>query len=224
MGHLTALLAGIGVARYLRRIARNVQVLENSEDGVEVATLRARFAGRRLVFCYWIEDILPLLLAGLARGSSLRSVMKDVEFLCDDSLGGRTTVAILDRLGRKWRLLHWFEHRARVQDIQELIRYDNPIGIAVDGHGPYGNVGSSFARLLEKQEAVAVPIGAQARPSWSVRLRARLSVPRPSSKVAVVSGSALDATVGTKVLREALQESLDQVRRQALAALAWRSI
>lgn len=209
-----AALLGRAVGGYLQRVATHVEIVAGHQNEERLSAI-ARVCGfRKVVLCYWIEDMLPLMLARYTRGS-MAGIFERVEFIVDDTYGGHLTAAILARLGTQTRCLHWFSQAARAKDVRELIRSTRPIGITADGHGPYGCVDARLARLLRQGKAIAVPLASAQSRSWSFRLRARLSIPRSGSRVGIVLGEAIDASTAEEGLREALENGIGHARTLA---------
>jgi hypothetical protein len=191
-------------------VADSVQVV-----GLDAAAERVRrLDGTRVFYCYWIEDALPLMLIESVRPHDLDP---ELAFVCDDTFGGRLTAAALAQLGRRVLPLRVSDAALRIRDVQGILRGSGSVGLAVDGRGPYGRVGRSLVSLIRNAEALAMPVAARAFPARSLRLRARLSVPRRGCRLGLVCGEPLclqhDAA-------PALQAALDRVRVEATALAA----
>ncbi|MFM7142323.1 MAG: hypothetical protein ACKO2K_10480, partial [Alphaproteobacteria bacterium] len=183
-----------------------VEVVGADAARARLDAVRDAHPGRKLVVFYWIEDVLPMMVADVRAGGLLGTGADAFRFACDDSLGGRVAESLLGRLGRRTLSLRWRSPGDRVRDLQRILRSSEPMGIAVDGHGPYGRVGDAFPRLVESARAIAVPVAAIAdRSSW-VWARAMLAVPRHGARLAVAVGEAVGEAAG-EVVGEGIGES-----------------
>lgn len=181
------------LARRVRRVAASAVVVGAAAARARLDAALAAHPGRKLVAFYWIEDVLPMMVADAAVHGVFGPGIEEIRFVCDDSLGGRVAESLLARLGRRTLLLRWRHPGNRVRDLQRILRSAEPMGIAVDGHGPYGRVGEAFPRLVESAHAVAVPVAVVADRSSRVWAKAMLAVPRPGARLAIAVGEALDA-------------------------------
>lgn len=167
--------AARALAAYAMHVSRRCVVVgaEALVLGVEEALGEAR--GRPIVLCYFIADVVPLLV--IASRLPSMQLLDRVQWVCDDTVGGLITADAIGRLGGRTFLLPWTSSVQRIAGLRALRRTTDAWGISVDGHGPYGRVSPALLRLLGKVGAVILPIGAVARPRLQIRLRARLQVP-----------------------------------------------
>ena len=215
----SAALIGGALAAYVRRSARRVEPIGADTAMASLRAVRAAYPGRKIVLFYWIEDILPMMV--IDRQQDARAGWsRDIEFICDDTYGGRVTECLLQSLGRRTLFLHRTKPVQRIRDLQAIVRSKAPMGITVDGGGPYGRVGAAFARLLDRTGAIAVPMSAVAARAWHVRLRAILSVPHPRTAVALTIGEPITEIGADDAGIARLQDALERVRAASNAALA----
>ena len=207
---------GRATAGYLRVVGRSTRIAGADAARERLAALHA--GGRKVVLVYWTEEILPLVLAAWKADVRLGPGDDDIEFMCDDSLGGRITAEVLARFGRRARIIHWSQSAARVRDVQELLRTDSPLGLAVDGTGPWGRVLPSIPRLIQRCGGVAVPIVAVGNFSF-LRIRARLALPRPGGRLACAVGDPIELADDLPDAAQALAAGLDRARRSAWSTL-----
>ena len=218
-----ATVAGALLAARVRSIAGSVEVLGAAGARSRIEEARASFPGRKLVLFYWIEDVLPMMVADVHAGGLLDAGAGEIRFACDDSLGGRVAESLLSRLGRRTLLLRWRRPAERIRDLQRILRSKEPMGIAVDGHGPYGRVGDAFPRMVESAGACAVPVAVVADRATRVRARALLAVPRRGARIAVAVGPPIvgdAASGGAAPFQSALEAARDAAARDALGAAA----
>ena len=228
-GPIPAVLGAI-LARRVRQVAGSVEILGLERARGRLDAAREEFPGRKLVLFYWIEDVLPMMVTDAGARGLLAPGAEEFRFVCDDSFGGRVAEALLSRLGRRTLLLRRRRPGERIRDLQRILRSREPMGIAVDGHGPYGRVGDAFPRLVESADACAVPLAAVADRAARVRLRALLAVPARRSRIAVEVGAPVVATsaagavpfqAALEATRAACRRSLAPAASQAAHEGAW---
>lgn len=217
-------LAGRVLAAWVRATAGSHVVLGAAECRRRFEEARAAHPGRKVVLYYWIEDVLPMILSDQQGRGAAGDWAGEVQFVCDDTIGGRVAERLLAGLGRRTLRLRWKNPMERIRDLQVILRSDTPMGIAVDGHGPYGRVGDPFARLVASARAVALPLSAAAGRARRVRANALLAVPRRRSPIAVGIGRALVAEGGSEPGAAALQAALDDARRSNLDRLSGAAV
>jgi len=205
-------------ARHLQKIAGGSEILGVQDVAVRLTEV-LKSPHKRVVLYYRIEDVLPLALVFCASGAELAGPILEVEFLCDDTYGGRVSASLLTEIGLTARFIHWSSLGARAQDVHQLIRSPAPLGLAVDGHGPYGMVGRSFSRFLKRTGAVAVPLAAGVSSAWHLRIRAPIVLPRHGTRVCVGVGDLVRADSGDEEFRVALQRALDAAGDEVAQAL-----
>lgn len=213
--------AAIGalLAARVRRLAASVEVVGADRARARLEGARAAFPGCKIVLFYWIEDVLPMMVADVRVRGLLAAGTGEIRFVCDDSVGGRVAESLLSRLGRRTLLLHRRSPAERLRDLQRILRSKEPMGIAVDGHGPYGRVGDAFPRMVESARACAVPLSVVADRGARVRLRALLSVPSARARIALEVGE----PIGPESARcgaGPFQAALDDARAAGRLAVA----
>jgi hypothetical protein len=169
-----------------------------------------------LIVCYWIEDAFLLILADYWLRTRSQERLPEFRPVCDDTFGGSVTKFLLEALGRKATTLRRHKGAERIADLQQIIRSRASIGIAVDGHGPYGRVGASFCRFAERCSALIIPIAARARFCLTPRLRARIAVPAPRIPVAVAVAAPISVRHGESLSPDAVESGLWAARRSAV--------
>lgn len=181
------------IANSVRRLAIAVHVVEEEQAARALeAALSAPMPFAPVIY-YWQRDVLLLLVLGIS-SSQLRPLLRRVEYICDDSFGGRVTAELLRRLGGYPRLIHRAWSVDRLRDLRRMLRSRTPIGIAIDGHGPYGVVREEVGRLFSGARAVAVPIAAAATRTIPMYVRAIMLLPRRQARIAVSVGAPVDLT------------------------------
>ena len=189
---------------YLRSVAGSTRPVGAADAARAWADLEA--GGRRLFLYYWTETGIPLILWGCMENLRLD---RELAFVHDETLGGRVTGEVVRRLGRAgWPLRH-ARPGTRARDVGRLIASSTSIGMAVDGRGPYRQVGAAFARLVERAGAVAVPLAIHASRSVRLHLGGPLDLPRRGTALAVRFGSPIDCTLAHQDLRARLQSELE---------------
>lgn len=179
-----------------------------------------RRATARVVLYYWNVDAVALAVLVASSGPRMGHVWSRIEVVHDESFGGRISRDMAQGFGFGTRSLHWGREDRRARDLVALMRSHSCVAIAVDGHGPYGEVGGAFARLMGKLDAVAVPVAVVASEYWSLPVRARIAVPRARSCVAAVAGRPI-SSVGISVnqLQSDLAAGLGEARGAAMRML-----
>lgn len=198
--------AGWALERYLRRIAPAVCLEGTDEAEAAWQTLRGDCPNRRFLLYYWTEAGLPLMLYGFRRDGLLG---RDLAFVHDETLGGRVTADVLRRLGRDRLALRHRRPGTLARDVGKLARATAPIGMAVDGRGPYGHVGAPFARLARQAEVIAVPLGVRVRHASKLRLAGPVALPRRGTEITFSLGRPIDCRLAGDDLRGRLQAELD---------------
>lgn len=206
---------------HLRAVARTAVPVGFEAAAERLRAIGAAHPGRKLIFCWWMEQALVQMAAlHVARGPGgygLPSI-GETEFACDEYYGGQLTAEVLARAGATPVDLRWTRPAARAQDLRAIIRSARPLGIAVDGHGPYGRVGPAFARLVMRCGAVAVPLAAWPSRSRQVRIRVALAVPRRRTRLALVVGEPIAAEGSPAELAGRIQSGLEATRAAARRA------
>lgn len=218
MGFADAL-AGPILVRWVRAAAPRHPVLGDREARERLEAALSAHPGRRLVLYYWIEDVLPMVLTDTRFRGGSGHWARGVRFVCDDTIGGRVAERLLAGLGRETVRLRWKNPMERIRDLQSILRSGSPLGIAVDGHGPYGRVGEGFARLASSARAVALPLAAVPARVRHLRANALLAVPRRSSPIAIALGDPIAAPAEGTPATSVFEAGLGRARERALALL-----
>lgn len=208
---------GHALHRRLVAVRPSIEVLDSA--ALEVwREVRREDPGRRLFLYYWIGDSLPLMLyVGMAG-----EVPEPIEVVCDDTLGGQVVATVLSRFGMPHAPLRLARPAARIRDMQRLMKSTTTTAIAVDGRGPYGEVGREFARLIRESGALACPVAARLDRSWLAWPRPRIAVPRRRARLSVVLGRPVAESSEDDAFREEMGRRLAEVARAADERLAGR--
>ena len=216
----TALAAAFSA--YLGWAGRRVRVSGDVELAEALEAIRRNHPGRKLVLYWWQRDVLGLFFAASGGAPALKSFLGEVEYICDDTAGGRLTQAMLTRLGLRYSPLSRASGPTRARDLKRIMQAKSANGIAVDGNGPYGVVGREFVRFLASSGAVAVPIAARASRSRAIWARTAMDLPRPGALLAVSCGlPTVVAEPGANPqldLRDRLEAARDAASRLARTA------
>lgn len=195
---------------FLRSLARRVEIAADEEAARNLAHWFAEARSAPVLFFYWQRDVLALFVLGTS-DSQVGALLRRVEYLCDDTFGGRVSAAVLRRLDGRSRLLSRSSAVARARDLQGTMRAKSALGIAVDGHGPYGTVGLEFARLARGSRGAVVPVAVGSSAEVSIWLRARMLLPMPRARLTIAVGDPADRSLAPEALRASLQAALDRV-------------
>lgn len=202
------------IASSFRRRAAVLQVVGDEQAASSLEALfRAETPFAPVVY-YWQRDVISLFLLGTSN-SRLGALLRELEYVCDDSFGGRVTAELLRRLGGRPRCVHRGWSTERLRELHRMLRSSTPIGIAIDGHGPYGVVRDEVGRLLSGARAVAVPVAVAASRSVPLHLRAVMLLPRRDARIAVTVGERVDVA---RVRDDAAAQMDGALRRAAEAA------
>lgn len=198
------------IARRMRRVGIGVRIVGEIEAAGRLARVLASPSVPRVAVFYWNSDALALSVVVGRRESALQRAGSSVEILCDDSLGGRVSRELLGLLGVASRGLRWANEGERAQDLRAVFRSSTSFGLAVDGHGPYHQVGAAFPRLVHRCGAVAVPLAVVAGATWRIPGRAPLVMPKSGATISVELGepiapSELSAAAGLARLQDGLR-------------------
>ncbi len=219
---VAASVVGRLLAARARAVAEGATVLGAAAARGCLDAARSAHPARKTILFYWIEDVLPMMVMDIRAREVLGGETEAFRFVCDDTFGGCVAESLLSRLGRRTLLLRRQRPAERIRDLQRIMRSIEPMGIAVDGHGPYGRVGEAFPRLVESAGAVALPVSVVADRSHRIWARASLLVPGRGATLAIAVGDPLPASaVGSGA--EPFQAALDATRVACRAALAQRA-
>jgi len=208
---------GSAIHRRLAAVAPSARREGLEEARTRLATFVRAAAGRRLFLAYWLEDVLPLMLYGCLGDKVVEGPLR---FVCDDTAGGKITAEILTRMGQSHAPLRLGNDAVRVRDVQRLIVEPSVIGIAVDGRGPYRLVGRESARLVQRCDAVVLPLAIRVDRAWTIWPRPRIRLPRPRTSLVVVAGDPVEPGRDLDALRARMQSALETAGRSA-DALLW---
>jgi lysophospholipid acyltransferase (LPLAT)-like uncharacterized protein len=204
---------GRALFSYLRWLAHGVECLGLSE----LTALPT--GGPRVFYCYRNQDIIALVLTFCL--PEAEDKFRNLQFVVDDSIGGRLSTGLIRELGHEILWLRRSSLGQRARDVQELIRSNQPIGIAVDTRGPYGRVQPSLPRLAARCGVPLVPVVARLSRAFPIWRRPWMGVPLPGTLLSFAVGDPVrgdDSPEG--VLR--LQASLERADERAREKLSQR--
>jgi lysophospholipid acyltransferase (LPLAT)-like uncharacterized protein len=186
-----------GVARHgtIRSLDRDARPLDTAAVGSALATPRSDDRPRLVV--YWGADALAVALLPFLEGAFLRSA-RAVTFLFDETFGGHVCAALADELRSRYVLLERSERPERFEQLRGVMRRGGSYAFAIDGGGPYSEVGSGVATLARALKAFIVPIAAVAHPALPFPHRSRISFPLPRCRTTVAIGDPIDGLTGDR--------------------------
>ena len=201
---------GRALHRRLAAVAPGIEVLD-AEALRAWSEVRQAEPSRRLFLYYWIGDSLPLMLyVGMAG-----EVPEPIQVVCDDTIGGGVVATVLSQLGMPHAPLRLASPAARIRDMQRLMKSTTSTAIAVDGRGPYGQIGLEFARLIRQGDAIACPVAARVDRSWLAWPRPRITVPRRGARLSIVLGRPVADAPDDEGLRREMGRLLSEAGRVA---------
>ena len=124
-------------------------------------------------------------------------------YIVDDSFGGQIVSAVLDHLRVPQIGIAESDPASRLRSLREVMNTRSELVLAVDGRGPYFDVGTGVVTLAKTLAATLVPCSAVATKTIRIpNRRVPITVPRPFSIVSVQFGEPIDppATVSSGVL------------------------
>jgi lysophospholipid acyltransferase (LPLAT)-like uncharacterized protein len=206
---------------YLRAVGRHARLQCRDEAG---ALLEGAAAARRIttaceenraaVLTYWVADSLAISMLPFAH-DALAGAFGRVEFLVDETFGGLVTATVIRRAGGLARVLALPGDPRRLQVLREVLRVRRAYGFAVDGGGPYGQVGTGVVGLAGTLDGVILPMAARARPAVGLRHRSCVSLPLPGCRLEVGVGTPLrvDRYADRRAVAESLRDALHGLHR-----------
>jgi lysophospholipid acyltransferase (LPLAT)-like uncharacterized protein len=218
LGRSSIAAGGWLLEKYLSRVVRSHPVEWYTPSGGNLAlgrldTVISYVEGlsqsRPLLFPFWNAHSLLVLTAYIAN-PGLHGALRHVQAVADDSAGGRLTQSLFRRAGLRLRLLRHIVQAERLSDIAGILTDRPDIAIAIDSHGPYKLVGVPIARLARSLGATVVPISALAHREVRVFREIGMSVPLPTTRIAVAFDAPIDCrTLSLVEIREQIARSLD---------------
>ncbi len=210
-----------GTLAYLRWAARStswawVDVDGRPLDGRDVdprlASLRRRETPA--IMSYYIADALGVATLALAHDEFLQW-MRSVRCIVDDTVAGRVSAALIERLGGRFMVLPLPGTAERVRGVHEVIRAGGSCAFPVDGGGPYSQVGTGVVALAAALGAAIVPVAARLSPGLTFAPQSRVRVPTPRCRLVVAMGDEMRIARGTnrRGAAAALKGMLDGLSR-----------
>ena len=223
-GSVVHAIAARALTGYLRGVARHgtMRCLDGDARPLDAAAIVSALAtprsdDRPRLVVYWLADAPSIALLPFLEVAFLRSA-RAVTFLFDETFGGHVCAALVDELRSRYVLLERSERPERLEQLRGVIRRGGSYAFAIDGGGPYFEVGSGVATLARTLKAFIVTIAAVAHPALPVPHRSRISFPLPRCRMTVAIGKPIDGLNGDRrrIMAEikAALESLGRVVRR----------
>jgi hypothetical protein len=136
---------------------------------------------------------------------------KRFEAAADDSLGGRITRALFERIDLPGRKLSIASQEQRLEDLRGILNSKPNLIIAADSYGPYRAISPGMARIVRSYSGNVRPLSAVCDRSFPIFRRIRMRVPLPKAQLVVGIGPALgEMVLGGSIseLRERVAHSL----------------
>jgi lysophospholipid acyltransferase (LPLAT)-like uncharacterized protein len=168
------------------------------------------------IITYWVADSLAVTLLPFA-SAALGGALVDMEFLVDETFGGRVTAAVIGRAGGTTRMLALPGDPRRLHALRDVMRTPRKYGFAVDGGGPYGEVGTGIVGLAGTLGATILPLAATARPAIGLGHASQVKLPLPRCRLNLAVG--LPLTVHRHADRRAIATQLREALRSLHAVL-----
>jgi lysophospholipid acyltransferase (LPLAT)-like uncharacterized protein len=180
--------------------------------------------GRPVLVVYWIADVLTLAILPFCEPAS-RQLLRSVDVFVDATLEGHVTGRLIELLGGRYRMLQLPGHPGRLKQLHEVMAERASCALAVDGGGPYRQVGTGLPTLSSALGALIVPVAARASRTVTLAPRSRVRVPLPGCRVALAIGDALSVAreAPRRLAAEQVRDALDRlgaVADQVLRAAA----
>jgi len=214
-----------GVLAYLRLVARSVSWGWVDRDGrplddrdVDPRLGAMRHREKPTLLTYYIADALGVATLALVHDAFLQW-MRVSRCIVDDTLAGRVSASIIDRLGGRFTVLPLPGDPERVRGVYEVIRAGGSCAFPVDGGGPYREVGTGVVALAASLGASIVPMSASLSPAVSFAPQSRVRVPIPKGRLVVAMGDEVQIGRGAdrRAVAAALRDTLDQLSVAARA-------
>jgi hypothetical protein len=147
---------------------------------------------------------------------------KRFEAAADDSLGGRITQALFQRINLPGRMLSISSPEQRLEDLRGILSSRPNLIMAADSHGPYRAISPGMARIARSYAGNVRPLSAVCDRSFRVFRRIGMSIPLPKAKIVVGIGPTLGHLVPSRSVsdvREGLAHSLANLEANLLPCL-----
>lgn len=203
--------------RYLRAVGKRCAPLCVDHEGRALSTAEMtrvlRLTGddrRPVLVVYWIRDALALAVLPFSE-SAVRHFIRSVAVLVDTTLAGRITGRLIELLGGRYRMLQPPGHADRLRRLHEIITERASNALAVDGRGPYRQMGTAVLSLASALDALVLPVAARASRTVTVAPRSKVRVPLPGCRIALVIGEPMSVGRGNarRVAAAQLRDALD---------------
>jgi lysophospholipid acyltransferase (LPLAT)-like uncharacterized protein len=186
------------LAGYLRRVARRgaVRCLDAEARAIDTAAIiralaSARPDGRPILVVYWIAEAVAVAALPFLERAFLVSA-RALTFLFDETFGGQVCAELAEGLGSQCVMLEPPKRPERLEQLRGVLRRGGSYAFAVDGGGPYFEVGNGVATLARTLKAFVVPVAAVAQPALPWPHRSRISFPLPRCRTTVAIGNPID--------------------------------
>lgn len=219
--------------RYLRVVARRGHARVVGAGGAVLGAaaitrgLASRAPDRPRLIAYWGADALAIASLPFLERAFLDAV-REVTFLFDDTFGGRVCAGLIDQLGGRCVMLARPGRPERLEQLRDVVRRGGSYAFAVDGGGPYFEVGSGIATLARTLRAHVVPVAAAASTAVPWVHRSRISFPLPGCRITTAIGEPIDGVALDRARVAAdLQASLVQLGarvRERSRARGWSMV
>jgi lysophospholipid acyltransferase (LPLAT)-like uncharacterized protein len=222
MGSAVAMGAARLFTTYLRRVARTARLrcIDVGGGPLDVATMVRALAptgpdGRPIVMVYWGADAIAVAALPFLEPAFV-TVARGLTFLFDETFGGHVCASLVAELGVRRVMLDRPKRPERLEQLQAVMRRGGSYAFAVDGGGPYFQVGSGVATLARTLKARIVPLAVLARPAIPWVHPSRITFPLPRCRMTAALGDPIDALAGGReAIRAILERTLAALRRSA---------
>jgi hypothetical protein len=207
------------VLRYLRGVAHAMQMrwvdgLGNPLAATDIAARLVSLSRRSqpLVMTYYIEDALGVATLALLDAEFL-TLMRSLRCVVDDTVAGRVSGVIIERLGGRYAVLPCAGHPDRVRGVYDIIRAGEPCSFPVDGGGPYRQVGTGVIGLAASLHAAILPLAVRLTRSMTFAPQSKVRVPVRGSRLIAAMGDPIRIMRGTDrhAATTALKHALDRL-------------
>jgi lysophospholipid acyltransferase (LPLAT)-like uncharacterized protein len=182
---------------------------------------RGREDGRPLVIAYWVADAFAIMLALLAQ-PELREFLQPVRFLLDDTVGGRLSARFIERFRGHHITLKVAGDPTRLKQLRMVVAEGGSCAFAVDGGGPYFEVGTGTIALAVALGACVLPLAAQVHPAMPVAYASKVRLPLPGCRTIMAIGAPIPVSRSTDRARAAASVRESLVALRAVAQLSAR--
>ena len=173
-------------------------------------------ADQPLIFATWISDHINLLSLAYV-SSDFRELAKSFHYFADDSFGGLTVQSALRWIDAKVLPLSDRDHVRRLKLLRSMLDMKTSAFLAVDGRGPYFQVGTGLVNLARTIGASVVPCSIRANRSITIASKSRVAVPLLGSSITVSFAETIaTGRLGCGAPAERVADNIaDQLRRLA---------